>query len=100
MFGFLGQKPVQTGLARFFLVWLGFFSGFFGLGSVRFFQFQAYKTETKPKPVGFFKILIVFFYSTIFFVFFFIFLIFSVFLLTFSDASRSIRDNEIWIIIL
>jgi hypothetical protein len=32
MFSFLGQKPVQIGLARFFLV-------FFGLGSVRFFQF-------------------------------------------------------------
>jgi hypothetical protein len=34
-FGFLGQKPVQTGLARFFrfglvfLVWLSFFSSFF-----------------------------------------------------------------------
>jgi len=24
-FGFLGQKPVQTGLARFFRFWLGFF---------------------------------------------------------------------------
>jgi hypothetical protein len=50
---FLGQKPVQTGLARFFRFWLGFlgfgsvfsvwrgFSGlarfFVGLGSVRFF---------------------------------------------------------------
>jgi len=74
LFGFLGQKPVQTSLARFFPVWLGFFSGFFGLGSVRFFQFQAYKTETKPKPDGFFKILMVFFYSTIFFVIFFYFL--------------------------
>jgi len=41
---FFEQKPVQTGLARFFC-----------LGSVRFFfLFQAYKTE----PVGFFKILI------------------------------------------
>jgi len=49
-FGFLGQKPVQTGLARFFQFWLGFLgfgSVFFGLarffwfGSVlaRFFQF-------------------------------------------------------------
>ena len=36
----------KTGLARFFL-------GFFGLGSVRFFRFYAYKTE----QVGFFKIL-------------------------------------------
>jgi hypothetical protein len=25
-FGFLGQKPAQTGLARFFRFWLGFFS--------------------------------------------------------------------------
>jgi len=46
-FGFFEQKPVQTGLARFFPVW------------VRFFQFQAYKTETEP--VSFFKILIGFF---------------------------------------
>jgi len=51
-FGFLGQKLVQTGLARFwlgffgltrfFLVWLGFFqfsSVFSGLGLVRFFRF-------------------------------------------------------------
>ena len=61
-FGFLGQKPVQTDLARFsrfwlgfpvfawffrfgsvFLVWLGFFSGFFSFGSV--FWFFAYETE-------------------------------------------------------
>jgi hypothetical protein len=26
-FGFLEQKPVQTGLARFFRFWLGFFRG-------------------------------------------------------------------------
>jgi len=36
-FGFLGQKPVQTGLAQF---WLGlalfFFQFFVGFGSVRF----------------------------------------------------------------
>jgi hypothetical protein len=64
-FGFLGQKPVQTGLARFSRFWLGFFrfwlrffclarffSGFFCFGSVRFFQFFAYKTETEPnRPV-------------------------------------------------
>jgi hypothetical protein len=31
-----GQKPIQTDLARFFLVWLGFFSSFFYLGSVQF----------------------------------------------------------------
>jgi hypothetical protein len=80
---FLGQKPVQTGLARFFQFWLGFldfgsvFSGFgsvfFGLarffrfgsvffwffvgfGSVRFFWFFAYKTETEPNQSGFSKI--------------------------------------------
>ena len=87
-FGFLGQKPVQTGLARFsrfwlgffrfwlgffwfgsvFPVWLGFFSGFLS-GSVRFF---AYKTETEP--AGFFKNLIGligFFFGSVFSVFFF-----------------------------
>jgi hypothetical protein len=42
-FGFLGQKPVQTGLARFFRFWLSFI-GFFRFGSVffglaRFFRF-------------------------------------------------------------
>jgi hypothetical protein len=50
LFWFLGQKQVQTGLARFWLgltrffrfgsVWIGFFPvwlGFFSLGSVRFF---------------------------------------------------------------
>ena len=50
-FGFFEKKPVQTGLARF---WLDFFR--FGFGSVRFFRFQAYKTETEP--ISFFKILI------------------------------------------
>ena len=59
--GFLGQKPVQTGLARFFLVlarffrfWLGlvrFFFVFFG--SVRFFWFFAYETE--PNRLVFLK---------------------------------------------
>jgi len=46
---FIGQKSVQTGLAWFF--WFG--SVFSSLGSVRFFRFQAYKTETEP--VSFFK---------------------------------------------
>jgi hypothetical protein len=66
---FLGQKPVQTGLARFWLgfFWFGsvFFRVFFCFGSVRFF---AYKTETEP--AGFFKILIGYFFfifSVIFF---------------------------------
>jgi hypothetical protein len=54
--------PVWLGffcLARFF--WFGsiFFGSarffFFGLGSIRFFQFQAYKTETKPNRLDFSK---------------------------------------------
>jgi hypothetical protein len=59
-----------------FSVWLGFFSIFFGFGSVWFFQFQAYKT--KIKPVSYFKILICFFLRFGFFsyfIFIFIFLI-------------------------
>jgi hypothetical protein len=68
-FGFLGQKPVQTGLARFFRfwlgflgfgsvfsVWLGFFWFFVGFGSVQFFWFFAYKTETEPNRPVFSKI--------------------------------------------
>jgi hypothetical protein len=60
-FGFLGQKPVQTGLPWFFRfgsvfsvfsVWLGFGSVFFGFGSVRFF---AYKNETEPNRPVFLK---------------------------------------------
>jgi hypothetical protein len=59
---------------RFKLVWFGFFGlapFFSGLGSVRFFRFQTYKTE----PVSFFKILICFFsrfgfFSYLFFGFF------------------------------
>jgi hypothetical protein len=72
-FGFFGQKPVQTGLDRFFWFWLGFlgfgsvfsgfgsvFSGFarfffwffVGFGSVRFFRFFVYKTKTEAnRPV-------------------------------------------------
>jgi len=61
-FGFLGQKPVQTGLSWFFSGLARVF--LFGFGSVRFFRFQAYKTETEP--VGFFKILIGFFHDSIF----------------------------------
>jgi len=49
---FLEQKPVQTGLARFFRFWLGLARFFFWFFPVRFFQFSAYKTETKPnRPV-------------------------------------------------
>jgi len=62
----LEQKPVQTGfsgLARFFS----------GLGLVRFFRFQTYKTKTEP--VGFVKILIGlidFFYGSVFLVIYFL----------------------------
>jgi hypothetical protein len=56
---FLGKKPVQTGLARFFF-WF-----FFCFSSVRFFRFFAYKTETEP--ADFFKILIGFFFQFGFF---------------------------------
>jgi hypothetical protein len=41
---FLGKKPVQTGLARFFF-WF-----FVGFGSVWFFRFFVYKTEPN-RPV-------------------------------------------------
>ena len=54
-FGFLGQKTVQIGLARFF------FQFFFDLGSVRFSFFSFRLIKPKPnqtEPVGFFKILI------------------------------------------
>jgi len=63
---FFRTKPVQTGLARFFQfgsILARFFPDFFGLGSVRFFRFQAYKTE----PIDFFKILIGFFFTVWFF---------------------------------
>jgi hypothetical protein len=44
---FFREKPVQTGLARFFRFWLGFlgFGSVFFSVSVRFFWFFAYKTE-------------------------------------------------------
>jgi hypothetical protein len=58
------KLATKTGFAWFFLVWLGFFGfgsvfsclarffpGFFGLGLVWFFRFQAYKI----KMAGFFK---------------------------------------------
>jgi hypothetical protein len=55
---FVGKKPVQTGLARFFPVWLGFGSVWLGFlsVSVRFGSVFVYKTETEP--AGFFKNLI------------------------------------------
>jgi len=65
-------KPVWLG----FFIWLGFssltrfFPVFFRFrfSSVRFFRLQVYKTETKS--VGFFKILIGFFHSSIFLIIF------------------------------
>jgi hypothetical protein len=82
-FGFLGQKPVQTSLDRFWLGFSGlarFFSGFLSVlvrfGSVRFFQFFVYKTETEP--ACFFKNLIgliVFFRFGFFGYFFLVFLV-------------------------
>jgi len=63
---------VFSGLTRFFRFGSVFFRVFFGLGSVRFFRFQTYKTE----PVGFFKFLIslIGFFNVRFFWFFFNFL--------------------------
>jgi hypothetical protein len=59
----LEQKPIKIDLARFcfqfFFVW------------VRFFQFQAYKTE----PDGFLKILIGFFTVQFFYIFFSVYLV-------------------------
>jgi len=46
-------KPVQTGLARF---WLGFGSVFFRFGLV--FPVPGLKNQNRIEPVGFFKILI------------------------------------------
>ena len=62
-FGFLGQKSVQTSLARFFSIWLGFLSVWLGFFFSLVFLVLGYKTETKPnrnqtKPTSFFKILI------------------------------------------
>jgi hypothetical protein len=78
------------GLARFSLGFSGlarFFSGFLSVsvrfGSVRFFWFFAYKTETEP--IGFFKNvigLIGFFFGSVFFFRFSRFNHFPVFLLT------------------
>ena len=89
-FGFLEQKPVQTGLTRFFSGLARFGSVFsslarfflFGFGSVRFFRFQAYKTEPEPNRSVFSKILSVFFHVLVFLNFFSSFISFFIFLLT------------------
>jgi hypothetical protein len=57
-FGFLEQKqfkPVWLGFFGLAQFWLGFFSIFFGWGSVRFFRFQACKTKTEPNRSVFSK---------------------------------------------
>jgi len=51
-FGFLGK----TGLTRFWLSFSGLARFFVGFGSVRFFRFFAYKTETEPNRPVFSKI--------------------------------------------
>jgi len=88
-FGFLGKKPVQIGLARFFRFWLGFFQfwlGFFRFGSIlaRFFflvfcQFRFGLVffgflfiKSKPNRTGwFFKKINRFFFQFDFFSYFF-----------------------------
>jgi len=88
-FGFLGKKPVQIGLARFFRFWLGFFRfwlGFFWFGSVfpvwlglfsgffsvRFGFFGFLVIKPKPNRTGgFFQKFNRFFFSVWFFRLFF-----------------------------
>jgi hypothetical protein len=85
-----GLARFWLGLAQFFPVRLNFFR--FGFGSVRFFRFQAYKTETEP--VGFFKILIGFF--SWFGFFDYCFPVFSVFLFLRKDVHwKKIINNSI-----
>jgi hypothetical protein len=60
-FGFLEQKLVQTGLARFCFGLARVFSGFFGSGLVQFgsvFLVPDLKNQNRTEPVNFFKILI------------------------------------------
>jgi len=93
--GFLGFSSVFPVLAQFFSVWLGFgsvFSVLLGFGSVffpvsvRFFWFFSYKTEIEPVDV--FKILIGFFFGSVFFSGFLSLIGFSVFLLTPSPQAH------------
>ena len=51
-FGFLGQKPIQTSLARFSRFWLGFFRFFSDFGSVRFGFFGFWLIKPKPNRTG------------------------------------------------
>jgi hypothetical protein len=85
-----------SGLARFFwldsvfLIWLSFFR--FGFGLVRFFRFQAYKTE----PVSFFKILIGFFHGSVFLVIFFWFSRFNQFFRFFAHTYPLYINNKLF----
>jgi hypothetical protein len=45
---FSGFGSVFSGFGSVFSVWLGFFPVFCRFGSVRFFRFFVYKTETEP----------------------------------------------------
>jgi hypothetical protein len=51
-FGFLGQKPVQTGLARFFQFGSVLARFFFSLGLVRFSFFGFRLIKSKPNRTG------------------------------------------------
>ena len=50
---FFRTKTGSNQFGTVFSVWLGFFRS--GFGSVRFFQFQAYKIETEPNRSSFSK---------------------------------------------
>ena len=108
---FFGKKPVQTSLARFFPVWLGFGSvwlGFFPFfcrfqfGSV--FLVFSYKTETEPNRTGrlfqkFNRFNRFFFYLVFLIIFFYLldligFSVFFAYLYTiYSDSD--LMENEI-----
>jgi len=59
-FGFLEQKPVQTGLAWFFPVWLDFISVWLGFFCWVRFCFLSFRliNQNRTEPASFFKILI------------------------------------------
>jgi hypothetical protein len=53
-FGFLEQKPVQTGLTQFSRFWLDFFPVFSGSGSVQFGFFGSKLKKPEPNRTGLF----------------------------------------------
>jgi len=92
-FGFLEQKPVQTGLTQFSRFWLDFFPVFSGSGSVRFGFFGSKLKKPEPNRTGrFFQNFNRFFFTVRFFwLFFFGFLSlidFSVFLNTSNQGCQ------------